>query len=215
VIDKTHVYLTTPKPKFMKKIILFFFILFSVSSISIAADKDTTKPQQVEVKISVDNSWDTSKTNATKANSVVCETCNPDKVKKEEWILVLLPTILFLLLFYYFMGWLKKDKFKIADALSSCEPLTLTQLTKDAAGITTGTTDTQVMPRSSSRLIAFLTALTAMILGLSLTTYYIFITLADCPNRNLDDLWKIIASLGIGIIPYGANMWKESKKESN
>jgi hypothetical protein len=212
VKDKTQIYLTTPKSKFMKKIILFFIMIFAISSISLAEDKDTTKPQQIEVKISVDNGRDTSKSNVAKATNIICETCNPDKVKKEQWILVLLPTILFLLLFFYFMGWLKKDKFKIADALSSCEPLTLTEQTKDAAGAVTTTTDTQIIPRSSSRLIAFLAGLTAMIIGLSITTYYIFITLADCSKPNLDDMWKVITSLGIGIIPYGANMWKESKK---
>jgi hypothetical protein len=114
--------------------------------------------------------------------------------------------------FYYFMGWLKKDGFKIADALTSCEPVTLSEKTKDVAGVVTEQTETDVLPKSSSRLIAFLTGLTAMTIGICLVTYYIFITLADCSSPNLDDLWKVIASLGIGVIPYGANMWKESKK---
>lgn len=199
----------------MNRIILLFFILFGMSLLANGQDKDTTKPQKVEVKISVENKSDSLKENVAKSGSQVCKTCNPGKVNKEEWILVLLPTIFFLLLFYYFMGWLKKDNFKISEALSSCDPLTLTQQTKDNDGTVTGTAATQVLPKSSSRLIAFLTAVTAMVIAICLTTYYIFITLADCPNPDLDGLWKIIASLGIGIIPYGANMWKESKKDNN
>jgi len=198
----------------MRQILLFLFVAIGLSTTGFAGDKDSAKPQQVEVKITVDNK-DSSKTAAAKTAVEVCKTCKAEKVKDFQWLLVFLPAIVFFILFYYFMGWLRKDKYKLADALSACEPLTLTEQTKDAAGVVTGTTDTDVMPRSSSRLIAFLTGLTAMTIGLSLTTYYIFITLADCPNPDLDGLWKVIASLGIGIIPYGANMWKESKKADN
>ncbi len=194
----------------MKKSLLLLILLVLGSKINFAAEKDSSKLQQVELKISVDNKKDTTNTIADK-----CKICNPEKVKKEEWILVLLPTILFLLFFYYFMGWLKKDKFKIADALTSCEPITLTEQTRDLTNNVTGTTTSQTVPKSSSRLIAFITALSAIVIALCLTTYYIFITLADCPNPDLDGLWKIIAALGIGIIPYGANMWKESKKDIN
>jgi uncharacterized membrane protein YeiB len=194
----------------MRKIILVLILLFVWINVNIAADRDSSVTQQVELKISLDTKKD-----SAKVINEVCKTCNPEKVKKEEWILVLLPIILFLLFFYYFMGWLKRDKFKIADALTSCELITLTAQTKDLADNVVGSTSSEIMPKSSSRLIAFITALSAIVIALCLTSYYIFITLADCPNPDLDGLWKIIAALGIGIIPYGANMWKESKKDIN
>jgi hypothetical protein len=195
----------------------FFLLLLATVILSVpvfAQDSDSAKPQQVDIKITVDNK-DSIQSIKSKTSIPECETCNTEKVKSIQWLLVFLPALVFFILFYYFMGWLKKDGFKIADALASCEPVTLTEKTKDAAGLVTVETETNVLPKSSSRLIAFLTGLTAMTIGLSLVTYYIFITLADCPNPNLDDLWKVIASLGIGIIPYGANMWKESQKAAN
>jgi hypothetical protein len=203
----------------MKKFIVCLIAILFLTKLVFANDKDSgnaNKPQQVEIKVTVDNKDSTKNTTAIDKSIIEkCKTCNSDKVKGVQWVLVFLPTVFFLLLFYYYMGWLKKDGYKIADALSSCEPLTLTQETKDAAGNVTASIGNQVLPRSSSRLIAFLTGLTAMVIGLCLTTYYIFISLADCPNPDLDGLWKVIASLGIGIIPYGANMWKESKKDNN
>lgn len=198
----------------MKKKLVSILLFTVIALCGLAQGKDSSKPQQVEVKISLDNKKDTTKESVGNAKKEECKTCHTDKVKGIQWVLVFLPTIFFLVLFYYFMTWLKRDGFKLADALSSCEPLTLSQQTKDDDGKLTNTTSSQVLPRSASRIIAFLTGITAMVIGLCLITYYIFITLADCPSLNLDDLWKVIASLGIGIIPYGANMWKESKTDS-
>jgi hypothetical protein len=127
----------------MKKSLLLLILLVLGSKINFAAEKDSSKLQQVGLKISIDNKKDTTNTIVEK-----CKICSPEKVKKEEWILVLLPTILFLLFFYYFMGWLKKDKFKISDALSACEPITLTEQTRDLTNNVTGTTTSQTVPRS-------------------------------------------------------------------
>lgn len=186
----------------------------AVTIIGFAEDKDSSKPQQVEVKISVDNK-DSTKTSVPEKPTDACTACNTEKVRGIQWLLVFLPAVIFFILFYYFMSWLKSDKYKLSDALTGCDPITLTEQTKDVAGNFTGTTETEILPKSSSRLIAFLTGLTAMTIGICLTTYYVFITLADCPKPDLDGFWKVIASLGIGIIPYGANMWKESKKTGN
>lgn len=199
--------------KYIQFLSITAFILYS--NISYAGTTDSVKVQRMEITIAVDTQKNTPAVNKSNADCNTCKKCNPENVNTPEWLLIMLPTILFLLLFYYYMGWLKRDAFKIADALSSCDPVTLTQEIKNAEGAVTASTNTQVMARSSSRLIAFLTGLTAMTIGICLTTYYIFITVADCPDPDLDGLWKIIAALGIGIIPYGANMWKESKKDNN
>lgn len=192
---------------------LKFFILLLTTNFPLLNFANDTMPksQQVEVRISLDTPKSSSQSNSSGKSVQPCQTCNIDATKGMQWFLVFLPAIFFFLLFYYFMGWLKRDGYKIADALSACEPLTLKNQTKDGTGLVINSTETQVLPRSSSRLIAFLTGLAAIIIGLCLTTYYIFITVAGCSSQNLEDFWKVIAALGIGVIPYGANMWKESK----
>ncbi|MFN8332207.1 MAG: hypothetical protein U0T81_13500 [Saprospiraceae bacterium] len=43
--------------------------------------------------------------------------------------------------------------------------------------------------------------------------YYGYMLVAQCNNANLDGLWKILAGLGIGIIPYGINVQLKNTKE--
>ena len=156
----------------------------------------------------------------------------PAQVKDDlifwEWVLVFLPLTVFTFMFVYFMSWLKKDNYKLASALSGCDPITLTKtaltttpepaLPGAAPAVSTvATTTTQdVLPRSSSRFIAFLTGMTAVSIGVVIVSVEIYKALAglDKDSFDVDGLWKIIASLGIGIIPYGANMIKEASQDA-
>lgn len=198
----------------MKK---YFLVLCATlfSAITIHAEvKDSIPTQKVDVQVKVSTDT-TGKALAESKKAADCKTCKTDKVQGLSWLLVFLPTLLFVGLLYYFTAWLKKDRYKLAEALSSCDKVALVTQTNDAQGNLTGSQSTEQLPRSSSRLIAFLTGITAMIIGVCLTTYYIYCTLADCPNPELDGLWKVIAALGIGVVPYGANMLKESRKDNN
>jgi hypothetical protein len=129
------------------------------------------------------------------------------------WILVYLPVILFVILLFYFMGWLKKDGFKLAEALSidptdqqalDVQTASLNQAPPAmAAGNPAPSLPPQpVVKRSSSRLAAFLSALTAVIISICITAYYAYFTIIKGTAPDFQSLWPILASLGIGVIPY-------------
>ena len=66
------------------------------------------------------------------------------------------------------------------------------------------------------KFIAFICGMTAVIISLIATSYYGYMLIAECKGSfNLDDLWKIVLSLGIGIVPYGINVYKKNEKEGN
>jgi di/tricarboxylate transporter len=68
---------------------------------------------------------------------------------------------------------------------------------------------------SSSRFIALLTGLTAIFVITTLIMYYGYIMVAECNiELPLSQLWTIIAGLGIGVIPYGFNVWNRNNKEN-
>jgi len=68
--------------------------------------------------------------------------------------------------------------------------------------------------QSSSRFIAILTGLTAIFVATTLVMYNGYLMVAQCNNAiDVDGLWKILAGLGIGVIPYGINVWNKNVKE--
>lgn len=142
--------------------------------------------------------------------------CNSCELSWLEKLLVILPAVLFLCLAFYFLRWLKRENFKLGDALGSDVP------TSFSPGVTTIAdaanpggppkeipTEVPNYPKSSSRLIAFLTAISAIVIALSLITYYAYGYITQKGGMtNLDELWKIIAGLGIGVVPYIAKTIK-------
>jgi hypothetical protein len=154
----------------------------------------------------------------------VCKTCCATaKLGFKQWLLVFLPVIFTLLLGFYFIRWIRKDGFKLADALSATQATTATVVERrtDPANpvqpvVETTTTAGQEPVRSTSRFVAFVTGIAAIIIAVSLVTYYAYFAIAGCPAPpNYEDLWKILAGLGIGVIPYGVNVWNNNTKENN
>ncbi len=154
----------------------------------------------------------------------VCKTCCAKaELGWRQWLLVFLPVLFTLLLGIYFIRWIKKDGFKLADALSATQGSTntVTERRTDAANpaqpaVETTTTTGQEPVRSTSRFIAFITGVAAIIIAVCLVTYYAYFAIAGCPAPpNYEDLWKILAGLGIGVIPYGVNVWNNNSKENN
>jgi hypothetical protein len=147
------------------------------------------------------------------------------------WLLTLLPVILAVSAFSFFLSWLKRENYNLSDALSGCDPVTLVNktttsmtppvpaspappATQQPAAIPGQSTEvassTDVLPRSTSRLIAFLTGITAIICALSFLSLFIYAHLSGTDGQlQFDGIWKIMAGLGVGTIPYGFNMWKE------
>ncbi|MBT1711753.1 hypothetical protein KK062_26160 [Fulvivirgaceae bacterium PWU5] len=138
-----------------------------------------------------------------------------------HWILVFLPTELFIILLFYFMRWLRKDGFKLAEALSvdptdqqaqQLQTVALAQAPPaNAAGAAQPPQPQPVVKRSSSRLAAFLSAIAAIVIGISITTCYAYSALTEV-KANIPDfqnLWPVLASLGIGVIPYATKVINE------
>jgi hypothetical protein len=160
----------------------------------------------------------------TKAPVNTCIDCTPPH-EFFRWLLVFLPVILFVLLLWYFLRWMKKDGFKIADALSvdmtdeQVEDLQRAALAPQRRAIDAppGAPDTPpqtpepVLKRSSSRLIAFFSGLAAVIIGICITSYYMYFAMRGATVPKFEDLWPILASLGIGVIPYATKVINEKK----
>ncbi len=71
------------------------------------------------------------------------------------------------------------------------------------------------LPKSSSRLIAFFSGLTAIIIAVTVTSAYLYklLVVKDTTDLRLNQFAKFIASLGIGIIPYITNKVVNGKKQ--
>lgn len=135
-----------------------------------------------------------------KKNLIFCQKteCTGEVTGFWEWLVVLFMPGTMLLLAFIFMikFWNSKD-------------FTASRL----LGITPDEGENNKL-QSTSRFILILTGLTAIFASTTLVMYYGYMMVAQCNNAmNLDGLWKILAGLGIGIIPYGINVWNKNTKE--
>jgi hypothetical protein len=128
------------------------------------------------------------------------------------WLYVLLPILLFIFFGLYFIRWLRKDGYKIADALSN--DLNSDQLDKlqATANSTAGFVANPILNRSSSRLIAFLSSLSAVILAICLFSYYMYFSIKGLTPPDFEKLWTILAAIGIGVVPYASKVISQSSQ---
>jgi hypothetical protein len=108
-----------------------------------------------------------------------------------------LPVILFVLvLLGSFIG-LKRNGIKLSNMLAEKD--------KDAVA-SAAANQNDSPPASVSRYIVFLSGLTALILSVCLSTFYMYEYFVD-PSApvSLSNLSTVIYGLGIGILPYGFN----------
>lgn len=202
----------------------YILLLFCgcITRVLAAAPDTLAKPSSATqvVQIIISTSPLSTTGSSTTATSLPSLSVNDD-LGLGQWLLVYMPMIVFFGLFFYFMSWLKKDGYQLSNALSECDPVDLKNVQTTAKTdpqqptlaptVTTTTTTEEVLPRSSSRLIAFLTGVSAVGIAVVIVSIQIYTALSGRKGYfDVDGLWKIIASLGIGIIPYGANMIKEA-----
>ena len=117
-----------------------------------------------------------------------------------QWIIVFFMPVTMLLFAMYFI-W----KFKGSKEFTASRIIGLPN---------TGGRSGENVLMSSSRFIALLTGLTSIFVVATLMMYYGYILVAECEiELPLTQLWTIIAGLGIGIIPYGFNVWNKNEKE--
>jgi hypothetical protein len=71
-------------------------------------------------------------------------------------------------------------------------------------------------PQSVSRLIAFLTGLVALTIGICICTFYMYSYFSD-PSAKIDfsNFTNVIWGLGIGVLPYGFNKASSALKQNS
>ena len=215
----------------MKKLLLILGLIFIMPSLThaqhlpIKTDTTISKSQLAEMQNAIQNLKVSLGNVASMNGKVVSIDSKPIDLGFFQWLIVWMPVLFFLFLFLFFMTRLRKEGFKLADALSSCVPIEITNISATTNGITTVSPPTtssdppvpkdMILLRSSSRLIAFMSGLTAIVISITLMTFYFYDILAGVNTSQtsyLDSVWKIIAGLGIGVLPYGFNMIKDAQK---
>lgn len=155
----------------------------------------------------------------------------PEKIKSELgidlWLYVLMPVILSFSSAFYFISWLKREGYRISNALSDDVPehrllqaqavqrdlfMAKAEIIRSNAADPThaqeipsvekSIQEMTPMNRSSSRLIAFLSSMSASILAICIFSYYMYFAVNGLETPEFEDLWTILVALGIGVIPY-------------
>jgi hypothetical protein len=197
--------------------LLFVMLIFNLSSKAAVSDSLIQEViKQLYVKVNKDSSSYVELTKKLKAMSdtlnaqsqTTCEVCMNKKMSNMHWIITLMPILLSFVAIWYFMDKLKSKSFNFAEALSGRG--------MEKVEKADGSTSNEAKPiASTSRLMAFITGITAIIIALCLTCYYGYHQIAECTNKlEFEGLWKILLGLGIGIIPYGINIWGGNSKET-
>ena len=162
----------------------------------------------------------------SKPKPAVCTGCAKDDLHGTQKFLVYAPLVLLLIMAIIFIIWIANSNFTLEDALSVAptakqfeEAATARAAVKKAAAATGDTPPTVPDPqpqRSVSRLLAFITGVMAIVIAVCLVSYHAYAVFAGCGGeKQFDALWKILAGLGIGVIPYGINVWNGNAKEDS
>ncbi len=216
--------------KHVKILLLVLCIsVITLPSVTSAQGADTTvlKAEITKLKSKVD-SLTTAVAVASEKNKTLqeqkdalgkgCVTCEAPTWQQK--IFALTPVILFLFVFFFIVGWARRQGFSIASALSAEEPITIKEEQKDAAGNPTGNimeitykdaNGNPVFVKSTSRFIALFSGLAGIIIALSLVSSYTYYTIRGITIPDYKNLFEIILGLGIGVVPYAFNKFTESK----
>lgn len=137
--------------------------------------------------------------------------CNCDgKLEPIEWLLTLAPILLFLTIFF----WMKRNLDKLDKYLVEKTPVTKTEMVRgnnDTESIPVETTTISTQP-STSRLIAFITGFTALIIAVSLSSFWIYTYITECKELAFNHLSTLLLTFGIGVAPYGFNKLSTAMK---
>jgi hypothetical protein len=128
------------------------------------------------------------------------------------------PILLFLIAVCYIILRLRKEGYSLSEMLSTMKSQSVRTIKTVSPDGTTSTVQEEdpssIQLNSTSRTIAFLTGITALIIAITITTYMGYMAIAGCDkSMELDDIWKLLLALGIGVVPYGANVIGGNPKE--
>ena len=155
-------------------------------------------------------------TAAAAASADACNCRDKDLLPFQKG-LVLLPVVLAVLLFAFVYRALRLGGYTLTDALSENDTVVIASAAANApnpagpvannAQQAQGTQTARTVPgnRSASRLVLFLSGITAILIAVCITTYYLYYSLCCGKAPELDGLISVLLTLGIGVIPYAVN----------
>lgn len=131
-----------------------------------------------------------------------------------EWlgiIIILSPLTIFIILTITVHRILTRQGVKLSNLLAETE--VILQKEKDEEETDDSSKDQKNIPvkRSASRLVLFLSGITAIVLATCITSFYFYINIycIDCAmDLDLADFTNILLALGIGVVPYAVNQVK-------
>lgn len=108
----------------------------------------------------------------------------------------------------YFIVRLQKEGFTLNDALSD-DPVITHVLNPLYNPINTAaapaTIDVTILPKSTSRLVAFFSGVAAIVISITTVSYFFYVYYTTGQVPDLDKMFTVILSLGIGVTPYAFN----------
>jgi hypothetical protein len=184
----------------MKFNLLLVFLLLCAFEFSLAQNTESNKQETKTSTITNDSLYAKLlkiEENTEQNSELKCK--DVSELKWQHWVIVFFMPVAMLLFALIFT-----IKFRNSKELKFSRLVGLTD-----------ETDKEDKLLSSSRFIAILTGLTAIFVTTTLIMYYGYIMVAECNIKlPLSQLWTIIAGLGIGVIPYGFNVWNRNNKEN-
>jgi hypothetical protein len=147
-----------------------------------------------------------------------CASASPVHLTTWQHVLVFSPIVLFLISLGYLYARLRHEEFKLSRALSTFRPKTTKMVSKTFAKDGTVASCTQQektedeLVRSASRMLAFFSVIVALIIAVMLTCFIAYQAFSH-EDIKYSELWKILAALSIGILPYATNVFRGNQKE--
>ena len=155
----------------------------------------TGKPEETVVKQTTTTTTNTGKETAESKCALKCPITDNNLV---IFLLCMLPIAFYIFLVLYISIILNKGGYKLSEALK--ENFTIQVPTEADKTITTAE-----QPKSSSRLMAFISAMVTLCLATCFTSFWIYGYLQTGTPPVLESLSNVLLSLGLGIIPYAFN----------
>jgi hypothetical protein len=203
----------------MKNMITLIFLLGCLNSFAQTADTALRKRVDEIAKTlsTIKKQTDSAaKANAKEAAKPAIRPPYAVKIKQDrhltfqEKLLVTSPLTISVLFMLYFIARLKKEDYKLSDALAG-DPVETHVLNPryDPLNIpitlAPPTIDITQFPKSSSRLIAFFSGVAAIIIAVTCVSYFFYVNYSTGDIPDFDKMFTVILSLGIGITPYAFN----------
>jgi len=204
----------------MKKISVLILLLFAASIVASAQIDTVTAKRVDQLSTKVSDLKKSIDTILTKIEQPV-KPSPPYSLDTAEKLYVFLPIVLFLILFFIMLRRLRLSGFNFAKAMEGDTPIAIDKINPAAtpgntqpSTISVSQVDVNgdpVMPKSSSRLLAFFSGMAALTVALCLVSYYVYFGIRGTNAPSMDGLLEAVLGLGIGIVPYAMNKITQSK----